>query len=89
MQATIEWEAQEEGFLAKILMPEGSKDIPVGTTVALLVEDAGEVAAFADYSPGAGGTAAAAPKKAAPKEEAAPAAGAPGSFPAHQVSEWP
>lgn len=88
-KATIEWEAQEEGFLAKILMPEGSKDIPVGTTVALLVEDAGEVAAFADYSPGAGGTAAAAPKKAAPKEEAAPAAGAPGSFPAHQVLAMP
>lgn len=90
MQATIEWEAQEEGFLAKILMPEGSKDIPVGTTVALLVEDAGDVAAFANYSPGAGGAAAAAPKKAAaPKEEAAPAAGAPGSFPAHQVSQRP
>lgn len=85
-QATIEWEAQEEGFLAKILMPEGSRDIPVGTTVALLVEDAGDVAAFASYSPGA---AAAAPTKAeAPKEEApaaAAAAGAPGSFPAHQV----
>ncbi|PRW58316.1 Dihydrolipoyllysine-residue acetyltransferase component of pyruvate dehydrogenase mitochondrial [Chlorella sorokiniana] len=87
-KATIEWEAQEEGFLAKILMPEGSKDIPVGTTVALLVEDAGDVAAFANYSPGAG--AAAAPKKpAAPKAEAAPAAAAAGSFPAHQVLAMP
>lgn len=41
LQATIEWEAQEEGFLAKILMPAGSKDIPVGTTVALVVEEEG------------------------------------------------
>ncbi len=71
-------------------MPEGSKDIPVGTTVAVLVEDAGDVAAFANYSPAAGGAAAAAPKKAAAPKEAAPAAaaaGAPGSFPAHQVGK--
>lgn len=40
-QATIEWEAQEEGFLARILMPEGSKDVAVGTPVAVLVEDEG------------------------------------------------
>ena len=33
----------------------GSKDIPVGTPVAVLVEESGDVGAFASYSPGAGG----------------------------------
>ena len=35
----MEWEAQDEGFLAKILMAEGSKDVAVGTPVAVVVED--------------------------------------------------
>ena len=39
----MEWEAQDEGFLAKILMPEGSKDVPVGTHVAVVVDDADSV----------------------------------------------
>jgi pyruvate/2-oxoglutarate dehydrogenase complex dihydrolipoamide acyltransferase (E2) component len=30
-KATVEWEATDEGFLAKILIPAGSKDIAVGT----------------------------------------------------------
>jgi len=54
-KATMEWEAQEEGFLAKIVMPEGSKDIPLGQIVAILVEDEADVAAFKDYSPDSGG----------------------------------
>jgi pyruvate dehydrogenase E2 component (dihydrolipoamide acetyltransferase) len=86
LQATIEWEAQEEGFIAKILAPDGSRDIPVGTAVALLVEEEGDVAAFADYTPGAAKPAAAEP--AAPKE-AAPASGGGGSFPSHTVLSMP
>lgn len=35
-----------------LLMPAGSKDIPVGTAVAWLVEEADEVAAFKDINPG-------------------------------------
>lgn len=50
-KATMEWEAQEEGFLAKIIMPEGSKDIPLGQIVAILVEDEADIAAFKNYSP--------------------------------------
>ena len=42
-QATMDWEAQDEGFLAKIILPAGSKDIPVGTPVAVVVEDAEHV----------------------------------------------
>ncbi|KAF6150400.1 hypothetical protein GIB67_034099 [Kingdonia uniflora] len=38
-KATLEFESQEEGFLAKILAPEGSKDVPVGQPIAMTVED--------------------------------------------------
>jgi pyruvate dehydrogenase E2 component (dihydrolipoamide acetyltransferase) len=41
----MEWEAQDEGVIAKILAPAGSKDIPVGTPVAIIVEDAETVSA--------------------------------------------
>lgn len=49
-KATIDWESQEDGYIAKILVPDGSKDIAVGAPVAVLVEEAGEVAAFKDYT---------------------------------------
>jgi hypothetical protein len=29
-KATLDMEVQEEGYLAKILLPEGAKDVPVG-----------------------------------------------------------
>ncbi|PSC68851.1 Dihydrolipoyllysine-residue acetyltransferase component of pyruvate dehydrogenase mitochondrial [Micractinium conductrix] len=87
-KATIEWEAQEEGFLARILAPEGARVLPIGTTVAILVEEEGDVAAFKDYSgPSAGGAPAAAP--AAPAAAAPAPGGAGGSFPPHQVLAMP
>ncbi|TQE02708.1 hypothetical protein C1H46_011681 [Malus baccata] len=36
-------ESLEEGFLAKILVPEGSKDVPVGQPIAITVEDADDI----------------------------------------------
>lgn len=38
-KATIGWEAQEEGFIAAILLQDGSKDIAVGTPAAVIVEE--------------------------------------------------
>lgn len=75
----------DDGFVAKILVPEGSKDVAVGTPVAIVVEDESDIAAFADYQ---AGTSAAAPAAAA---ATAPAASAPaaGSFPAHVVMAMP
>ncbi len=32
-KATMDFETPEEGYLAKILMAEGTKDIPVGTVI--------------------------------------------------------
>ncbi|OVA17885.1 Biotin/lipoyl attachment [Macleaya cordata] len=42
-KATLEFESLEEGFLAKILAPEGSKDVPVGQPIAITVEDADDI----------------------------------------------
>ncbi len=41
----MDWEAQDEGVIAKILAADGTKDIPVGTVVAVVVEDAEHVRA--------------------------------------------
>ncbi|MBB6125217.1 pyruvate dehydrogenase complex dihydrolipoamide acetyltransferase [Sphingobium subterraneum] len=42
-KATMEFEADEEGVVAQILVPDGSEDVAVGTVLALLAEE-GEVA---------------------------------------------
>ncbi|XP_066383205.1 dihydrolipoyllysine-residue acetyltransferase component 1 of pyruvate dehydrogenase complex, mitochondrial-like isoform X3 [Miscanthus floridulus] len=36
-KATLEFESLEEGYLAKILAPEGSKDVQVGQPIAVTV----------------------------------------------------
>lgn len=43
------FETPEEGYLAKILYPGGSKDIPVGKLVCIIVENESDVAAFKDF----------------------------------------
>ncbi|XP_031115635.1 dihydrolipoyllysine-residue acetyltransferase component 1 of pyruvate dehydrogenase complex, mitochondrial isoform X1 [Ipomoea triloba] len=42
-KATLEFESLEEGFLAKILVPEGSKDVPVGQPICITVEEADDI----------------------------------------------
>ena len=39
LQATMAWESQDDGFIAKILLQEGAKDIPVGTPAMIFVEE--------------------------------------------------
>lgn len=73
-KATMGFETPEEGYLAKILYTAGSKDIPIGKLVCIIVENEGDVAAFKDYKDDG----AAAPKPAA----AAPAPSAPAPAPA-------
>jgi len=48
-KATVDFEAQDDGVLAKILKPSGSQDIKVGAPVCIVVEDEDDVASFADY----------------------------------------
>ena len=48
-KATVDYEIQEEGYLACILYPAGSKDVPLGKVLAILVEEEADIAAFKDY----------------------------------------
>ncbi|KAJ6653983.1 hypothetical protein lerEdw1_007615 [Lerista edwardsae] len=48
-KATIGFEVQEEGYLAKILIPEGTRDVPLGTPLCIIVEKESDIPAFADY----------------------------------------
>lgn len=48
-KATLEMEAMEEGFLAKILCGDGSKDIAVGQAIAVIVESEEEISKLSDY----------------------------------------
>ncbi|XP_010132738.1 PREDICTED: dihydrolipoyllysine-residue acetyltransferase component of pyruvate dehydrogenase complex, mitochondrial, partial [Buceros rhinoceros silvestris] len=48
-KATIGFEVQEEGYLAKILVPEGTRDVPLGTPLCIIVEKESDIPAFADY----------------------------------------
>ncbi|KAL5139324.1 Dihydrolipoyllysine-residue acetyltransferase component 1 of pyruvate dehydrogenase complex, mitochondrial [Glycine soja] len=45
-KATLEFESLEEGYLAKILAPEGSKEVAVGHPIAITVEDASDIEAI-------------------------------------------
>lgn len=49
-KAVVDFEMQEEGFVAKLLYPEGAKDVELGKIVAVLVENKEDIAAFADYT---------------------------------------
>ena len=76
-KATMEVEAVDEGTIAKILVPEGTQDVPVNDIIAVLAGDGEDVKAA-----GAGAGAAPAPKAAeAPAAKPAPAA-APAAAPA-------
>lgn len=70
-KATVDFEAQDDGFLAKILAEAGSTEITCGEPIMITVEEADDVAAFKDYVVDAS---AAAPAASAPETPAAPSA---------------
>lgn len=75
-KATMAFETPEEGYLAKILIPAGSKGVPIGKLVCIIVENEADVAAFKDFkddspAPAKAATAAATPTE-APAAPAAP-----------------
>ncbi|MEW5316600.1 MAG: hypothetical protein WDW38_007963 [Sanguina aurantia] len=84
-KATIEWESQEDGFIAKLLVADGAQNIEIGAPVLVIVEESSSIAAFKDWTPGGAAPAASAPAAAAP-QAAAPKAG---SFPPHTVLTMP
>src|SRR5437016_11346688 len=42
-KATMEYEAIEEGILAKIVVPEGTQDVPINQLIAVLAEEGEDV----------------------------------------------
>ena len=83
-KATIDFEAQDDGVVAKILVPEGGGELDVGAPIMVTVEEADDVAAFLNFVPDAAG---AAPSAAAPEPAAPPAA--PASAPSTPAADLP
>ncbi|MET4898544.1 pyruvate dehydrogenase complex E1 component subunit beta [Sphingomonadaceae bacterium jetA1] len=73
-KATMEFEAVDEGVIAKIMIAEGTDNVKVGTTIALLAEE-GEDVATAAAATGTGAAEAPAPKADAPEPKVAPESG--------------
>ena len=65
-KATMEYEAIDEGTLAKIVVPEGTQDVPVRAVIAVLAEEGEDVKAAAAGA----ATSAPAPKAAPPAKPA-------------------
>jgi len=82
-KAVVDLEAQDEGFVAKILHGDGSTDVDVNTPIAVMVEEEDHVGAFENFVASAVAAAepakepaqavAPAPKTLAPKTAPAPA----------------
>jgi pyruvate dehydrogenase E2 component (dihydrolipoamide acetyltransferase) len=78
-KATMEYEAVDEGTLAKILVPEGATDIPVNQPIAVLLSEGEDESALRDVPKpdAAKPQSAAAPDAEAPKKDTAKAGAAP------------
>ncbi|ETI65539.1 branched-chain alpha-keto acid dehydrogenase subunit E2, partial [Sphingobium sp. C100] len=94
-KATMEFEAVDEGIVAKILVAEGAEGVKVGTVIAIIAEEGEDVATAAAAADGASADAAPVPKadpvpaKAeaaapAPKADAVPAQPAAAAAPASE-----
>ncbi|GFP54111.1 hypothetical protein ACSS6W_001772 [Trichoderma asperelloides] len=89
-KAQMDFEFQEEGVIAKVLKDAGEKDVPVGTPIAVLVEEGTDIAAFEKFSiEDAGGAAqpAEAKKESAPAPQSTPASAPQSSAPEQYSSQ--
>ncbi|KAF9542789.1 pyruvate dehydrogenase complex dihydrolipoamide acetyltransferase component (E2) [Mortierella hygrophila] len=77
-KAQMDFECQEEGYIAKILVESGSKEININQPIAIMVENKEDIEKFADFTVADAGAAGAAPaateEKETPKAEAPKAA---------------
>ncbi len=49
-KASMDWEWQDDGYLAKLLVPGGAEGVEVGRIVAIMVDNEDDIAAFASFS---------------------------------------
>jgi len=85
-KATMEFEAVDEGRIAKILVPEGTEGVKVGAPIAILAGEGEDVSKAASAAPKAE---APQPAPAPKKEEAPKAAPAPAPAPAAKAQPQP
>lgn len=79
-KATMGFECSDEGYLAKILVPAGTKDIPLGRLLCIIVENKEDVAKFESYVPEEGDVAVAlseTPQESVPQAPPTPAESVP------------
>jgi pyruvate dehydrogenase E2 component (dihydrolipoamide acetyltransferase) len=76
-KATMEYESIDDGVLAKIVVPEGSQDVPVNQLIAVLAQEGEDPKTAASAASAAAAAAKGAPRAASP----APAATAPAARP--------
>ena len=94
-KATMEVEAVDEGILAKIMVPEGTADVPVNQTIALIAGEGEDPKSVTAGDGGAGGAAgqapapSAAPAPAAPQADATPGPGPEGTMSYARVDQAP
>jgi pyruvate dehydrogenase E2 component (dihydrolipoamide acetyltransferase) len=86
-KAVMEFEAVDEGIIAKILIPEGTDAVKVGTVIALIAGEGEDVAAAKAPAPAPAPAKAEAPAAEAPKVEPAPAPAPAPAPPAQAASE--
>lgn len=80
-KATVDFEAQDDGVVAKILAEAGPAELKVGTPIMVTVEDEGDVAAFADFQIDATAPAPAPPPASSPPAVETPMEAAPAAAP--------
>ena len=73
-KATMEYEAIDDGVLAKIVVPEGTQDVPVNSLIAVIAGEGEDVKAAAAAA-GKGTSAAKAPTPATPSPQPSPPRG--------------
>ncbi|XP_076669914.1 dihydrolipoamide S-acetyltransferase muc isoform X2 [Andrena cerasifolii] len=84
-KATMGFETPEEGYLAKILVAGGTKNVPIGQLVCIIVPDEASVAAFKDFKDDSPAETTAPP----PAPAAAPAAPTPSTPPPSPITPAP
>jgi pyruvate dehydrogenase E2 component (dihydrolipoamide acetyltransferase) len=88
-KATMEVEAVDEGTIAKIVVPEGTQDVPVNDVIAVLASEGEDVKAAGAAAGAAKATAPGAPPKAAEPAAAAPTPAAPVQAPPPKAAPTP
>ena len=88
-KATMEVEAVDEGTIAKILVPEGTQDVPVNDIIAVLAGDGEDVKAASSGAGAASKPAAAPAAKPVAEAPAAKPAAAPAAAPAAKPATGP